>query len=136
MTLTPHPHLTPTLQCLITENGRLGDNKYLDPRTGQSFSFDHLRKSTTDVEAADVDDCDGFRSAFEEAVTQYTKDHYMKGVRRSCLAKKKFFLPPPPLRRSASRMARTRWPPLRGLSSLFVFCTASLQPRAGTRVPP
>jgi capping protein alpha len=67
-------------QCLITENGRLGDNKYLDPRTGQSFSFDHLRKSTTDVEAADVDDCDGFRSAFEEAVTQYTKDHYMKGA--------------------------------------------------------
>ena len=74
------------MQCLITEKGNLGPNKYLDPRTGQSFSFDHLRKSATDVEAADVDDCDGFRSAFEEAVTQYTKDHYMKGVRCNCIA--------------------------------------------------
>lgn len=67
-------------QVLITSHGNLGPNKYLDPRTGQSFSFDHLRKATTDLEPVDVDDCDGFRAAFEKALTDYTKDHFMKGA--------------------------------------------------------
>lgn len=67
-------------QVLITSEGSLGSGKYVDPRSGQSFSFDHLRKATSEIEAADVDDCDGFRSAFEKAVTEYTKDHYMKGA--------------------------------------------------------
>lgn len=67
-------------QVLVTEHGKVGAGKYLDPRSGQSFAFDHLRKAVSDVEAADVDDCGGFRSAYEKAVTDYTEDHYEKGT--------------------------------------------------------
>jgi hypothetical protein len=81
-------------QALVTEHGRVGDGKYLDPRSGQSFAFDHLRKAVSDVAAADVDDAGGFRGPFEKAVTEYTSDHYEKGccsVRPSLVRLAAFF---------------------------------------------
>jgi len=61
---------------LITKNAKTEDGRYLDPRSGQTFAFDHLRKTASDLEPADIDDCGGFRSAFEKEVTSYTENHY------------------------------------------------------------
>ena len=77
---TPCPLPDAAESVLITSEGKLDGGRYLDPRTEQSFAFDHLRKEASDVEAAEVDDVDGFRSAFETEVTAYTKDHLEKGV--------------------------------------------------------
>lgn len=77
---TPAPLEGSEESVLVTKHGKLDEGRYLDPRTKQSFAFDHLRKETSDPQAADVDDVDGYRSSFEKAVTEYTKDHYEKGA--------------------------------------------------------
>jgi len=65
---------------LVTEHGKQADGRYLDPRSKQSFAFDHLRKEASDLQAAEVDGVDGFREAVETASTTYAEDHYDKGV--------------------------------------------------------
>lgn len=83
----------------MTEHGKLEEGKYLDPRSGQSFAFDHLRKAVSDVEAADVDDVGGYRPVFEKAMTEYTEDHYEKGT---CTVRP--LSPPHPLLRSTLKL--------------------------------
>jgi len=61
---------------LITKHAKQDDSRYLDPRSGQTFDFDHLRKTASGVESVEVDDCGGFRSALEKEMTSYTENHY------------------------------------------------------------
>lgn len=61
---------------LITKHAKLDEGQYVDPRSGQSFTFDHLRKVASDLESVEIDDCEGFRSALEKVVTEYTDNHY------------------------------------------------------------
>jgi len=77
---TPCPLPDAAEPVLVTPHGKLDGGRYLDPRTKQSFAFDHLRKEASAVEGAEVDEADGFRAAFEKEITDYTKDHYEKGV--------------------------------------------------------
>lgn len=67
-------------QCLITEHGDLGEGRFLDPRTKQSFRYDHLKKEASDYQSAGVDRvAEPWRAAVESAITKYHKDYYKFG---------------------------------------------------------
>lgn len=66
---------------LITKHGALDNNTFYDPKTKQKFKYDHLRKEANDSEPYDADDgVEQWRSAVDDALRKYTKDHYPHGV--------------------------------------------------------
>ncbi|KAH3819308.1 F-actin-capping protein subunit alpha-like [Dreissena polymorpha] len=68
-------------QCLITEHGDLGDPRFLDPRTKQSFRYDHLKKEASDFQPASIDQtAESWRAAVENDLTNYHKTYYKYGV--------------------------------------------------------
>ncbi|XP_041348049.1 F-actin-capping protein subunit alpha-like [Gigantopelta aegis] len=68
-------------QALITEYGDLGGGRYLDPRTKQSFRYDHLRKEASDFQKADIDrNAEPWRAAIESALAAYTASYYEHGI--------------------------------------------------------
>jgi len=68
-------------QVLITEHGHLGNSRFLDPRSKQTFFYDHLRKEAQDFAPAETDQqAESWRSAIEAAITEYITSHYKFGV--------------------------------------------------------
>ncbi|ERL88094.1 F-actin-capping protein subunit alpha [Dendroctonus ponderosae] len=66
---------------LITEYNDLGNNRFFDPRSKQSFRYDHLRKEASDYQPYSPDStAEPWRSALDAEFTQYTKNHYKDGV--------------------------------------------------------
>lgn len=66
---------------LITTHGALDDNSFYDPKSKQKFKYDHLRKEANEIEAYDSGDAsESWRSAVDDALRQYLKDHYPNGV--------------------------------------------------------
>jgi len=71
----------PEDKTLVTEFADLGNGRFVDPKTKQSFKFDHLRKEAADVQPAELDNAaEPWRSALEEALAAYVKEHYRYGV--------------------------------------------------------
>lgn len=61
---------------LFTGNGR-----FYDPRTKQSFKFDHLRKEASDYQDMEPDaTAEPWRAAFDVEAINYTNSHYRNGV--------------------------------------------------------
>nr|BAM34022.1 CapZ-alpha [Lethenteron camtschaticum] len=68
-------------QILITEHGDIGGGHYLDPRTKQSFKYDHLRKEASDISSWDgAMVMESWRSNVDNALQAYVKEHYPNGV--------------------------------------------------------
>ncbi|KAG8237077.1 hypothetical protein J437_LFUL005184 [Ladona fulva] len=68
-------------QVLITEHNDIGSSRFFDPRSKQSFKYDHLRKVATDFEDWEADQvAEPWRAALETEFTSYTSSHYKHGV--------------------------------------------------------
>ncbi|KAL5501674.1 CAP1 [Sanghuangporus vaninii] len=73
-------------QVIISEAGRVkdapeGEFRFLDPRSKTTFIFDHLRLEASNPQpyAAD-EESEAFRSALENATTNYLANHFVEGV--------------------------------------------------------
>lgn len=67
--------------CLISEFNDLGGGRFADPRSKQSFKFDHLRKEATDFQPwQPISGLEGFRAAIEHEATSYSLNHYKHGI--------------------------------------------------------
>ncbi|XP_070396213.1 F-actin-capping protein subunit alpha [Dermacentor albipictus] len=79
-------------KALVTHYNDLGEGRFYDPRTRQSFRYDHLRKEATDYQShppgSSGDGSAGlpeghsesWRAALEEVWTQYAREHYRHGT--------------------------------------------------------
>jgi len=66
---------------LITDHNDLGGSRFLDPRSKQSFKYDHLKEEATEVTHQSPDaTAEPWRAALDELWTIYAKDHYNDGV--------------------------------------------------------
>nr|WAW84884.1 CAPZA [Halisarca dujardinii] len=67
-------------QTIISKHGLEG-SRYLDPRSKQTFKYDHLRKEPSDPQPASIDNrAEPYRAALEKAMQVYIKEHYPNGV--------------------------------------------------------
>lgn len=67
--------------CLVTEFNDLGDGRFGDPRSKQSFRYDHLRKEPSDFQPwHPPSSMEGLRSSLEGDATDYMLDHYKNGI--------------------------------------------------------
>jgi len=69
-------------QVLITQHGDLGGGRFLDPRSKQSFRYDHLRKESSDLRPAPASNraSEPWRAALEGPFTDYVHNQYKQGV--------------------------------------------------------
>lgn len=59
----------------------VGGGRFYDPRTKQSFRFDHLRKEASDFQNFEPDHiAENWRLALDIEAIQYTVNHYRQGV--------------------------------------------------------
>lgn len=68
--------------CIITEFNELPNGKYYDPRTKQSFKFDHLHFKSSEFEAYnDIDNLsEPWRAQLEKELTNYVRVHYKEAA--------------------------------------------------------
>ncbi|CAH3028010.1 unnamed protein product [Porites evermanni] len=70
---------------LVTKHGELPDGRFHDPRSKKAFHYDHLRKEASNLADHDPNPtAEPWRSAIEESVTAYVRDHYPHGVCTVC----------------------------------------------------
>lgn len=66
---------------LVTDHNDLGSGRFADPRSKQSFHYDHLRKEASDLKPWSPEaSLETLRSAIESEVTAYALNHYKHGV--------------------------------------------------------
>nr|CAG4640995.1 EOG090X08VX [Eulimnadia texana] len=79
--LTPVKLSNSEIPSLVTEHNDLGNGRYFDPRSRQSFRYDHLRKEASDLAPWEPDlVAEPWREALEVQFTEYTANHYKNGV--------------------------------------------------------
>jgi capping protein alpha len=67
--------------CLITDYNDLGGGRFADPRSRQSFRYDHLRKEASDFQPWQPDSkLESLRSAIDAEATAYALNHYKHGI--------------------------------------------------------
>jgi len=79
--LTPVKVENSELFGLITEHNDLAGGRFADPRSKQSFKYDHLRKEASEYQSwSPESSMETLRAAIEAEVTAYTSSHYRHGV--------------------------------------------------------
>lgn len=67
--------------CLITDHNDIGSGRFADPRSNQSFKYDHLRKEASEYKPwSSESGMEDLRAAIESEVTNYSLNHYKHGV--------------------------------------------------------
>ncbi|KAK3200406.1 hypothetical protein Dsin_023821 [Dipteronia sinensis] len=79
----PMPHRSGDV--LVTSYGELEENKYLDPRTAQVATVDHVKQVCTEVRPASDEELSSpyieeFRFALDAEILKYVGEAYPKGV--------------------------------------------------------
>jgi len=72
-----------THKVLLTKEGEITANEYLDPKGNQVIQFDHIRQEVTGSRPihGELDhDCEPYRAAFDTAAAAYTAEHYQCGA--------------------------------------------------------
>ena len=68
-------------QVLVTEYNDLGSNRFYDPKSRQSFKYDHLKEEASEYQSWTPDlVSEPWRAALEEVWTKYCSEHYHNGV--------------------------------------------------------
>lgn len=73
VTLPAQPH-----PVLLSAHNDLGGGRFYDPRSGQAFRYDHLRREAADLAPAPppVPQAEGWRKALQGAADEYVNAHY------------------------------------------------------------
>lgn len=67
-------------KCLLTPQAALPNGRYLDPKTKQSFSYNHMTHEAAEFEGEMNDSrSESVRSAIEHQIEEYVKAHYPNG---------------------------------------------------------
>lgn len=64
---------------LVSKHGHVGGNRFIDPRSKQTFAFDHMRQIASDPEPSSEAE-DPQRAGVDTAVQAYIAEHYPAGV--------------------------------------------------------
>lgn len=64
---------------IVSKFGQVDGSHYLDPRSNQIFSFDHMRQVASDPQPAN-NPSDSTRNALEQAFIEYIGEHYPNGA--------------------------------------------------------
>jgi len=64
---------------VICKAGQVDSSHYIDPRSNQTFIFDHMRQVASEPQPSGMPN-DSTRAALEEAFLNYLADHYATGV--------------------------------------------------------
>lgn len=68
-------------QAVIAEFNDLGGSRFLDPRSKQTFFYDHLRKDASNYESyTETGPDETWRRSLEQGFTDYVLQHYRHGV--------------------------------------------------------
>ncbi|KAM9971534.1 hypothetical protein ACTFIW_011515 [Dictyostelium discoideum] len=68
---------------LITKEGEISNNEYLDPKNKQVITYDHIKQEVTGERSASGEieqDIEQYRAAFDEEATKYCNEYYPNGV--------------------------------------------------------
>jgi len=66
---------------VISEHNDLGGGRFYDPRSKQSFKYDHLKKEATEFQSYDLDKkSEPWRSTLETEFGNYVAQHYPHGA--------------------------------------------------------
>lgn len=66
---------------LITEHNDIGSSRFFDPRSKQSFRYDHLRKEASDYETWESEPAlESWRAPLEVELDTYRASHYKNGA--------------------------------------------------------
>lgn len=66
---------------IVSKFSMVDDEHYMDPRTGNSFSFDHFHQKVGDVEKVEKEENDenSLRDSVDNELLKYIKSHYPEG---------------------------------------------------------
>ncbi|KAG0051140.1 F-actin-capping protein subunit alpha-1 [Gryganskiella cystojenkinii] len=67
---------------IISKHGQIDNERFLDPKTNQTFKLDHLRQSVSDLEpyTAVDEEIEELRKTIEKDTETYAADRYAEGV--------------------------------------------------------
>ncbi|KAJ3180030.1 hypothetical protein HDU87_002253 [Geranomyces variabilis] len=66
---------------ILSNNNRLGADRFVDSRGGISFAVDHIRQTTSDPQPVDANPhIEPFLHALDAAASKYISDHYPDGT--------------------------------------------------------